>query len=123
MALSLPSLRGAAAGAISSGSGPGAGPNLMATSNLPGFSHGGILVISPRCFSEAARVIDAVRQHHTVLVNSSWLEDSPGQRLIDYVCGGMTAMGGQIHRIAEEIFLFAPAGVRVNGSAGYGLMA
>ena len=68
-------------------------------------------------------MIDAVRQRQTVLVNSSWLEDSPGQRLIDFVCGGMTAMEGQIHRIAEEIFLFAPAGVQVNGSGGYGLMA
>ena len=121
MALSLPSLNSAAAGAATPA--PAACGSSLLASSLPGFGHEGILVFSPRCFGEAARVIEAVRQRHTVLLNSSWLEDTPGQRMIDYVCGGMTAIGGQIHRIAEEIFLFAPAGVRVDGSAGYGLTA
>jgi cell division inhibitor SepF len=120
MALTLPSLSSAAAGAAPPA--PAGSSSLMAAS-MPGFGNDGILVFSPRCFGEAARVIEAVRQRHTVLLNSSWLEDTPGQRMIDYVCGGMTAIGGQIHRIGEEIFLFAPAGVRVDGSAGYGLTA
>jgi FtsZ-interacting cell division protein YlmF len=76
-----------------------------------------VLVFTPRSFHDARRVIEAVRAQQTVIVNSAWLEDSPGQRLIDFVCGGIAAMCGQVHRVAEEVFLFAPAAVRVQGPA------
>jgi FtsZ-interacting cell division protein YlmF len=32
-----------------------------------------------------------------------------GQRLLDYACGGITAMDGQAHRIGDGVFLLAPA--------------
>jgi cell division inhibitor SepF len=75
-----------------------------------------VLVLTPRSFHDARTVIEAVRDNRTVLVNSAWLEDSPGQRLIDFVCGGIAAICGQVHRIAEEVFLFAPASVRVHAA-------
>jgi cell division inhibitor SepF len=73
---------------------------------VPGF--GSVLVVTPRQLQDAATVIKAVRENSNVLVNSSWLEDVSGQRLIDFVCGGLQAIGGQVHRIAEEVFLFSP---------------
>lgn len=75
-----------------------------------------MLVFTPRSLQDARTVIEAVRGNRTVLVNSAWLEDSPGQRLIDFVCGGIEAICGQVHRVAEEVFLFAPAGTRVQGN-------
>lgn len=80
-----------------------------------------VLVFTPRSLQDARTVIEAVRDNRTVLVNSAWLEDSPGQRLIDFVCGGIEAICGQVHRVAEEVFLFAPAGIRVQGSSAAGL--
>ena len=62
---------------------------------------------------DARQVIEAVRQNSSVVVNSAWMEDAPGQRLIDFICGGMAAIEAQTHRIAEEVFLFAPAKARV----------
>jgi cell division inhibitor SepF len=91
----------AAAGAAAAGAGAG----LRA-----------VLVLTPRSFNDARLVIAAVRANRTVLVNAGWLEDSPGQRLIDFACGGMTAIRGQVHRVAEEVFLFAPAAVRGRGA-------
>jgi cell division inhibitor SepF len=67
-----------------------------------------VLVVTPRQLQDAATVIRAVKENSTVLVNSSWLEDVSGQRLIDFVCGGLEAIGGKVHRIAEEVFLFSP---------------
>lgn len=74
-----------------------------------------VLVITPRQLKDAATVLQAVRGNTSVVVNSSWLEDASGQRLIDFVCGGLEAMGGAAHRIAEEVFLFTPAQARVEG--------
>lgn len=76
-----------------------------------------MLVITPRQLQDAATVLQAVRQNSTVVVNSSWLEDAAGQRLIDFVCGGLEAVGGTAHRIAEEVFLFTPREARVNQPA------
>ncbi|MFU8885216.1 MAG: cell division protein SepF [Cyanobacteriota bacterium] len=72
-----------------------------------------VVVLTPRSMADARQVIQAVRQNRSVVVNSAWLEDAPGQRLIDFICGGMAAIEAQTHRIAEEVFLFAPAGSRV----------
>jgi len=63
--------------------------------------------------ADARQVIEAVRLNSSVVVNSAWMEDAPGQRLIDFICGGMAAIEAQTHRIAEEVFLFAPANARV----------
>jgi FtsZ-interacting cell division protein YlmF len=74
-----------------------------------------VMVITPRQLKDASTVLQAVRRNTSVVVNSSWLEDASGQRLIDFVCGGLEAMGGAAHRIAEEVFLFTPAQARVEG--------
>jgi cell division inhibitor SepF len=76
-----------------------------------------MVVLTPRGLQDAPAVIEAVRSNHVVVVNSAWLEDAPGQRLIDYVCGGLAAVGGQVHRIAEEVFLFSPAHARISADS------
>lgn len=93
-------------------------PQVTATQNqsharVPGF--GSVLVFAPRQLQDAAAVIRAVKDNSNVLVNSSWLEDVSGQRLIDFVCGGLEAIGGQVHRIADEVFLFTPGHACVTG--------
>ncbi len=72
-----------------------------------------VLVFTPRTLNDARSVLIAVRDRRTVVVNAAWLEDAPGQRLIDFVCGGLAALDGQALRIAEEIFLFAPRSAKV----------
>jgi FtsZ-interacting cell division protein YlmF len=79
-----------------------------------------LLVLTPRCLQDARAVIEAVRANRAVLVNSAWLQDSPGQRLIDVVSGGIAALRGQAHRISEEVFLFAPGMLTVRHEADGG---
>ena len=72
-----------------------------------------VLVMTPRSLGDARLVLEAIRDQQTVVVNSAWLEDAPGQRLIDFVCGGLEALDGQVMRIDEEVFLFAPGTARL----------
>ena len=85
--------------------------DLRATGAHPAI--GDVLVMTPRQLQDAAMVLVAVRQNTNVVVNSRWLEDASGQRLIDFVCGGLEAIGGQAHQIAEEVFLFTPGIVKI----------
>jgi cell division inhibitor SepF len=74
-----------------------------------------LLVFYPRHFSEAQRIIQAVRENQVVLLVTRHAAAGEAQRLIDFACGGMEALDGQVHRIDAETFLFAPAQARVEG--------
>jgi FtsZ-interacting cell division protein YlmF len=72
-----------------------------------------LLVIAPHRLEEAQQVIEAVRANQTVVLQAGNAEEGVAQRLIDFACGGMAAIDGQVHRIDAETFLFAPALARV----------
>jgi FtsZ-interacting cell division protein YlmF len=67
-----------------------------------------MLVFAADRFEDAEAVIAAVRGGRTVVLNVAALPKAVGQRLVDYVCGGLTAMDGQVHHLGEEGFLLAP---------------
>ena len=68
-----------------------------------------MLVVAAHRFGDAETVIAAVRGGRTVVLNVAGLPQAVGQRLVDFVCGGISAMDGQVHRLGEEVFLLAPA--------------
>jgi cell division inhibitor SepF len=72
-----------------------------------------LLVIAPRRLEEAQQIIEAVREYQCVVLQSAHADEGVAQRLIDFSCGGMAALDGQVHRIDAETFLFAPALARV----------
>lgn len=72
-----------------------------------------LLVIAPRRLEEAAQIIEAVRENQAVVLQSADAEEGVAQRLIDFACGAMAAIDGQVHRIDAQTFLFAPALARV----------
>ena len=68
-----------------------------------------LLVMAPRRLEEAQQIIEAVRDNQTVVLQIANAEDGVAQRLIDFACGGIAAIDGQVHRINEVTFLFSPA--------------
>jgi cell division inhibitor SepF len=76
-----------------------------------------ILVLRPDCFEDGQLVIEAVRAGRSVVLNASELDPCLGQRLVDFTCGGITAMDGQSHRLGEAVFLFAPLMARIEAGA------
>ncbi len=72
-----------------------------------------MLVLRPRVLADAEQIIQSMREHRAVVLSTAEVCDGEAQRLIDYACGGMEAIGGQVHRIDAETFLFAPPQVCV----------
>lgn len=79
-----------------------------------------ILVLFPVGMEDGPRAVEAVRNGRSVLLNASALEPRLGQRLVDFTCGGVSAMDGRSHRIGEAVFLFTVALSRVERNAGPG---
>jgi cell division inhibitor SepF len=72
-----------------------------------------LLVFHPHELRDAEAIILSVRENRAVVLSTAEAGDGEAQRLIDFACGGMEAIGAQVHRIDAETFLFAPAQVRV----------
>ena len=72
-----------------------------------------LLVFHPHELRDAEAIILSVRENRAVVLSTAEAGDGEAQRLIDFACGGMEAIGGQVHRIDAETFLFAPPQVCV----------
>jgi FtsZ-interacting cell division protein YlmF len=72
-----------------------------------------LLVFRPQQLVDAQVLIQAVKGNQAVVLDASSADDGEAQLLIDFACGGMEAIDGQVHRIDAETFLFSPAQGRV----------
>ncbi len=97
------------------------GRNGFAPSNvigMPGISTNDseVSLMEPRSFDEMPRVIQALRERKTVILNLTMMEPDQAQRAVDFVAGGTFAIDGHQERVGESIFLFAPSCVTVTNS-------
>ncbi len=85
---------------------------------MPGLSTNDseVSLMEPRSFDEMPRVIQALRERKTVILNLTMMEPDQAQRAVDFVAGGTFAIDGHQERVGESIFLFAPACVTVTNS-------
>ncbi len=72
-----------------------------------------ILVLHPGGLEDGQAAIEAVRRGQSVVLDASGLDPGLGQRLVDFTCGGITAMDGQSRRLGEAVFLFTSARSRI----------
>ena len=102
-------------------SNPFDGRNGFTSSNvigMPGISANAseVSLMEPRSFDEMPRVIQALRERKTVILNLTMMEPDQAQRAVDFVAGGTFAIDGHQERVGESIFLFAPSCVTVTNS-------
>ncbi len=100
---------------------PFEGGNGSPSSNvigMPGISTTAseVSLMEPRSFDEMPRVIQALRERKTVILNLTMMEPDQAQRAVDFVAGGTFAIDGHQERVGESIFLFAPSCVTVTNS-------
>ena len=65
---------------------------------------------------QAQAAVEAIRARHCVLLQVEDASPDEAQRLVDFLAGAINALDGQVERIGECTFLFAPAGVSVSHS-------
>jgi len=75
-----------------------------------------VTILRTRRLSEAQNAVEAIRQRHCVLFQLEHAEPEEAQRIVDFLAGAISALDGQVERIGETTFLFAPAGVSVSHS-------
>jgi cell division inhibitor SepF len=87
---------------------------------MPGIANNNseVLVIEPHSFEEMPKVIKALRERKSVVLNLNMMNPEQAQRAVDFVAGGTFAMDGHQERVGESIFLFTPSCVKVSSLTG-----
>lgn len=75
-----------------------------------------VTILRSRKLSEARSAVQAIRQRHCVLLQLDDATPEEAQHIVDFLAGAINALDGQVERIGDSTFLFAPAGVTVSHS-------
>ena len=77
-------------------------------------SNARVHVVAPARFSDAQEIGDLVKRSSPVIVNLQVSERDLSRRMIDF-CSGLTyALGGQMEKVADQVFLLTPSNVEVS---------
>ncbi|MDW7651279.1 MAG: cell division protein SepF [Bacillota bacterium] len=73
-----------------------------------------LVITKPREFPEAQQIVEHIKGRKPVLVNLEETEKNEAKRIIDFISGATFALDGNMQRVSQQIFVFAPSQVEVN---------
>lgn len=86
-----------------------------------GTSNGGkMILLEPRAFSEAQNIVDYLKGRDTVVVNLKRVTPEIAKRVVDFLSGSVYAIGGDLQKLGNGIFLCTPNNVPVEGKISDG---
>ena len=74
-----------------------------------------VVVLQPENFEEAREIAENLKSNKPVIVNLEKIEKEQARRMVDFVSGAAFALGGEIQKISNMIFLVTPYNVGIMG--------
>jgi len=71
-------------------------------------------VVAPTSFNHAQEVADKLKVSQPVIVNLQNVDRDLSRRIIDFASGLCYGVGGQMERVANQVFLLTPSNVEVS---------
>ena len=72
-----------------------------------------VVVVQIESFEEVRDVADHLRSKKAIVINLEKLEKETARRVVDFISGGVYALGASIQKVANGIFLIAPYNVNI----------
>ena len=85
-----------------------------------------IVVVKPKCFSNAVDAADQLKQRHPIILDVTGLDTDEAKRTVDFIAGTVYGVNGDVQKVSSGIFIATPAsfdisGDYLKGKAGAGL--
>ncbi len=74
-----------------------------------------VCVFKPTLFEEAREITDTLLGNCTVVLNFEGLDVEVAQRIIDFTSGSCYAIGGNLQKVSNYIFIVTPKSVDISG--------
>lgn len=76
---------------------------------------GKMILVEPRAYSESQQIADHLKRRNSVVVNLKRVTTDQARRIIDFLSGTLYAIGGDLQKLGNGIFLCTPKNVDVEG--------
>lgn len=73
-----------------------------------------MVVIEPKSLDECRRLVDNLRARKPVIINLERVETDLARKMFDFLGGATYALSGNVQRVTQNIFIFAPNNVNIN---------
>ena len=89
----------------------------MQSKSLPqGTSQFKMVVIEPKSFDECPKLVDNLKAKKPVIINLEKVETDIARKMFDFLSGATYALNGNVQKVANNIFIFAPENVDVTAN-------
>ena len=78
-------------------------------------SNNKMILLEPRAYSESQQIADHLKKRNTVVVNLKRVTSDQAKRIIDFLTGCIYAIGGDLQKLGNGIYLCTPNNVSVQG--------
>lgn len=74
-----------------------------------------LVLIEPKGFEECPKLVDSLKSHKPIIINLERLGTDVARKIFDFLSGATYALNGNVQKIANNIFVFAPENVDIAG--------
>lgn len=82
----------------------------------PNTSQFKMVVIEPKSFDECPKLVDNLKAKKPVIINLEKVESDTARKIFDFLSGATYAVNGNVQKVANNIFIFAPENVDVTAN-------
>lgn len=75
-----------------------------------------LVLIEPKSFEECPKLVDSLKGRRPVIINLEKLETEVARKIFDFMSGATYAVNGNVQKVANNIFIFAPENVDIAAS-------
>ena len=86
---------------------------LPLTSKATGPNQFKMIVIEPQGFDECPKLVDSLKAKKPIIINLEKIETDTARKIFDFLSGATYALNGNVQKVANNIFIFAPENVDV----------
>ena len=74
-----------------------------------------MILVEPRAYSESKTIAEHLKKRNSVVVNLKRVTSDQAKRIIDFLTGCIYAIGGDLQKLGNGIYLCTPKNVSVQG--------
>ena len=76
-----------------------------------------LVVIEPQGFEECSGLVDSLKSRKPIIVNLEKLDPDMARKIFDFLGGATYALNGNVQKVANNIFIFAPENVAIDAES------
>jgi len=75
-----------------------------------------LIVTDPSGFDECPKLVDSLKQKKPVILNLEKIDSETAKKIFDFLSGATYALNGNVQKVADNIFVFAPENVDITAT-------